>query len=552
MWRKSVLSCTSFEKVRPHRFRTALIAAVWLAGAMVCGVSPASATGPVPGAPTDSNPATPAETQPPQALDGQDGKPSAPPAATVMPVPAKTARPEQAPAPTPPSDPPAAVPAADASPAKQPAQPTSPPDADALTAKPGEPQKVPTLTAQPRLVPADVERASEAASANRERLASIVNFVIAHAPYKQIDAATGSPNVKIGRAPASACEVMRFLTFALLANGADQPARTKLNALADWVIGLQVTDRKLPHYGGVPSTPDLQPPANQYYYTIDGAVCADAMFHLHRLSGDARHLASARAFADFLVSMHVGPGGGPQRARRTGFCELVAILKNRPAWVCDVYVKNLLALPPLQRIAEATSTKLYGEVAAEARAFLLPGLEGLWEFATAGSARQCTAKTCKPDWRRVQGPHREPNHFVYGDTLAYALRGLYESEGASDTVTKLYRRFASFKGQHERTTAYDGRIALAGYIIASTAAPDHFSGYYDLVTLGILHDVRRAAAPQDVVVANAALAALPKQATSLSWRMNFDGTLPKSEFVDLTTLGNIGEALLSATAAAKK
>ena len=82
----------------------------------------------------------------------------------------------------------------------------------------------------------------------------------------------------------------------------------------------------------------------------------------------------------------------------------------------------------------------------------------------------------------------------------------------------------------------------------ASASPDPSSAYYDLVTLGILHGVRLAVRPDHHAVADRVLRSKLATAAQLSWKMNFDLSLPRGEFVDLTTLANLGEALVGPAA----
>lgn len=377
-------------------------------------------------------------------------------------------------------------------------------------------------------------------------VASIRAFVLRHAPYKQVAPVSGAPNEKIGRAPGSACEVIRFLTSLARNDPFDSEALSKAQALGDWIIGLQDKAEGSPSFGGVPSTPDLAAPANRYFYTIDAGFCGAAMFSLHDLTKEDRYLNSGLRFADFLVRMQSGPGRPYARApgEPDGFCEFVVNAGPAPAWNCDRHVKNLSALPVLHRAAALSGKSHYEAAARSARSFLVEGLSAAWEHADAKALAECPEAPCRGIWRRVPGPRKEPDYYVYGDTLAYALRGLFEYEGPSPAVRALYETFAGYRGKDPKTRQYDGRIAFAGYMHPASAAPDPFSAYYDVVTLGILHGLRRAVRPDHYAVADRVLRQRLASAAPLPWRMSFDLSLPEGEVVDLTTLANIGEALI--------
>src|SRR5690606_13882360 len=125
--------------------------------------------------------------------------------------------------------------------------------------------------------------------ADLRAVAPIRKFVMRHAPYKQVAPGSGEPNLKIGRTPGAACEAIRLLTLLARNDPSDARVLAKAKWLADWVIGLQATNESSPVYGGVPSTPDLPPPAGRYFYAIDAGFCGIAMFALHDLTKDERY-----------------------------------------------------------------------------------------------------------------------------------------------------------------------------------------------------------------------------------------------------------------------
>lgn len=387
--------------------------------------------------------------------------------------------------------------------------------------------------------------------ADLSAVAPVREFVLRHAPYKQIAPETGKPNLKIGRTPGSACEVIRLLTLLARIAPSDSQVLAKAKSLADWVIGLQETNENRPVFGGVPSTPDLPPPASRYFYAIDAGFCGAAMFRLYDLTKDERYGRAGLRFADFLVNLQSAPGRPYARPPGIpdGFCEFIVDHDSKPAWNCDRHVKTLSALPVLRRAAAVSGKPLYDSAAQSARTFLVEGLAGAWEHAEAAPAAQCHDRACPDIWRRVKGPKGESDHFVYGDTLAYALRGLFEYEGASPDVRTLYERFSGYRSDDARTRGYDGRIAFAGYLRPESASPDPFSAYYDIVTLGILHGLRRAVRPDHYAVADQVLRTRLVDPARLSWRMELDLSLPANELVDLTTLANLGEALTMPAAA---
>jgi hypothetical protein len=369
--------------------------------------------------------------------------------------------------------------------------------------------------------------------------------VVEHAPYKQHDPARSRYNLEVGRTPATACDAMTFLVLYLERFPEDHAARSKLMDLGRWVLDLQ--DGTSEAYGlrAVPSTPDAPAPGDRFFYAIDAALCGRAMLETYRLTGEETYLDSAIGFGLFLE--HLGEAQERVFARTTAngsFCEYAVPQGQGLAYNCDSYVKTMVALGFLKDLTAATGQRRFLERAMAARRFLLPGLEGAWEYADAQAALQCRQAPCPVQWRRVPGSHGEPDHFVYGDTLAYALAGLHAFEGASADVSRLYRQFAAYRGDSSQTYGYDGSIAFAGYIEAAAARPDPASAYYDVVTIGILSALRRDLAPEHDTRAWSFLDRLIAQDRQPRWGVGFEGEPIGIDYIDLTTLSTIGAAAL--------
>ncbi len=370
------------------------------------------------------------------------------------------------------------------------------------------------------------------ATRSAQRAASIRDAVLTLAPFKQYDPAARRRNEEIGRTPGAACDSISFLAEWLELHPDDAEARRKLVDLADWTRGLQASSIERHGLSGAPSTPDLPAPRNAYSYTIDAAFCGAAMLDAHAVTGEPAYLDAARGFGDFLLHMRDALRRTYPNSKARGFCEYVVVSGGSPAYDCNVHVKNLIALPTLARLSRATGDPRYAAAAAEGRDFLVSGLDGAWEYADPASDPAV--------WHRVKGPRGEPQRYAYGDTLAYALRGLHEYEGASGDVRRLYSRFAAYKGEAPATRAFDGRVAFAGYMIPDLAAPDPESAYYDLVTIGILGPLRDEAARKDAARAAAFLDRQPVEAERLRWGVGFDGAPMGIRDIDLTTLTALG------------
>lgn len=378
--------------------------------------------------------------------------------------------------------------------------------------------------------PAESARAADA-------LANVREQVIAYAPYKQWNLTTGQANREIGRTPGAACEVIKFLVVDGQASGGERSHQAAVR-LADWVIDLQQAGSELSVAGGVPSTPDLAPPGNAYYYTIDAALCGAAMLDLAEMTGEARYERSAVSFGRFILDMARGPQARASRLAGAPCEYVVQTARQDAAWNCQRFVKNMIALPLLLRLERRHPAQGFGTAGMRLRAALLPGLEGLWEYGVESGHSL--------SWKRVDGPHQEKDYFVYGDTLAYALAGLHGYEGASPLVRRLYARFSGMRGRHPSVTNYDGRIALAGYVIAGKEEPDPLSAYYDTVTLGILQPLRREVSPIDAAAALEVLTRKVAAAPKIGWRMDMAYQTEQRGMADASMLAWIGLALTAA------
>lgn len=362
--------------------------------------------------------------------------------------------------------------------------------------------------------------------------------VVAHAPYKQWDLVSGRPNRSIGRTPGAACEAISFLVRDVAAT-ANATSRAKAVELANWVVQLQSTASAMPVPGGVPATPDLPGAQATYYYAIDAGFCGAAMLDMADMTGDDRYASSARAFGGFVLSMMRDGTGQPLAAGSPGRAPCEAVVQTaggKPAWNCRRYVKSLALLPFLSRLDRRLPRLGYGEAARDTRSALMPGLKGLWEYADGTSAT--------PRWHRIEGPQGQPDMFVFGDTVSYALRGLHEYEGVSPDVRSVYADVSRPRSRDERTAAYDPRGAYAGYIVASTRAADPFSRYYDIVTLGHLRALRADLSPADLKVADGVLVQHVAQPTRIGWKMDMAHRVSQTGMGDISTLSSVGTALV--------
>ena len=389
------------------------------------------------------------------------------------------------------------------------------------------------LLALPLIASAHVD-----AGAQQSPLEPIRDSISRHAPFKQWDVTTGKPNLTIGRTPGAACEAISFLVGDWRTNHR-KDSIDDAGRLGGWIRQLQDGGSSSAVPGGIPSTPDLTGTASTYHYVIDAAFCGTAMLDLADATGDEAARTSAMRFGRFILAMMRDGTGKPMTAGTIGRapCEAVVLGSGAPAWNCRRYVKNLITLPLLARLDRIDPKTGYAAAARDMRATLLPGLAGLWEYAD--------GSTTAPKWHRIDGPHGEKDMFVYGDTLAYGLKGLHAYEGASADVRRMYADFTTPRDRSDRTRTYDPGVALAGYVVAHTRSADPYSAYYDIVTLGLLDGVRRDVDPADAVRARQVLVRELAGVDRLGWHMDMSFRARRTGMADVSTLSSVGQAILS-------
>ena len=359
---------------------------------------------------------------------------------------------------------------------------------------------------------------SEAASADAQ-LVTINNLIIKHAPYKQYNTKTRQYNANIGRSPAAACESILFLVEYYKLTG-NRETHAKILELTNYILAQH--DKKLMN---VPASPDLEYPISATYYTMDAALCGEAMLSVYNLFNREEYLLTAISFAKFLDKMHAESG-------YNGLCEYYD--RSLDGFNCNTYTKNLIALSFLRKLYDQTGHKGWNILASNIKKFALHGLERGWEFYSVAENK----------WKRVKGSHGEGDIYVYGDTVAYALKGLFEYEGDSPLVRKIYEHFMTFGGGNLKTKAtYNPKLCLAGYLVYNDHKADADSAYYDVVTIGLLHGIKQKAEPADFK--NTCNFLLSQDINTMFWYKNYDLKIdPLNPVMDIVTLANIGSAIM--------
>jgi hypothetical protein len=300
-------------------------------------------------------------------------------------------------------------------------------------------------------------------------------FIMDYAPYVYV-IPPDTPDPAWGKAAFAAAFAVDFF-FEAYANPQFEGRRTeitsKIASLADWILTQQCTESGKLACGGFKSNE-----TSTYYYAVDACRVIPSLLKAHQLTSNSAYLDAARlAGATFLYNMQHKPSQlGVHNKYYGGFARAVTIAD---AWLQQMDIENLYGFTGLKALCEADSANkdLYESMMSDAVSFYRSGLEDLYlhyDPPPYGDA----------DWHRV-GVNETT---IYDDPFAYALLGLYEYEGWSNTVQKVYSFINTIRASGQYP-AYNPAVCWAGYIdvVSRFAACD----YYDAVTSGILWRIRK-------------------------------------------------------------
>jgi len=304
---------------------------------------------------------------------------------------------------------------------------------------------------------------------------SYYQFIIDYAPYVYVIPGSG-PDPTVGKATLAAAFALDFLTEAYNARQFDSKQAeiySKIVSLANWLVTQQYTaDPNKKAYGGFKSTE-----TSNYYYSIDAARAIPALAKAYKLTNVEAYLTAAKlAGATFLYTMQHPPVPSVHDKYYGGFTRAVT---DADVWLPEMDIENLYALICLRTLTEhdPANKTLYETMMAEAVDFLRQGFENLhleYQAPPSGDGQ----------WHRIGTAENQ----IYDDSFAYALLGLYDYEGWSLTVQKVYSFINAIKASADYP-AYNPAVCWAGYIDAVSRTPA--CDYYDAVTAGVLWRVRR-------------------------------------------------------------
>ncbi len=292
------------------------------------------------------------------------------------------------------------------------------------------------------------------------------NFIKDYAPYVYVIPGSG-PDLTWGRAAFAATFPIDFLYQAYF-NPQYASKQTeiynKVVSLAGWILTQQCTDPAKKAYGGFKSTEN-----STYYYSVDACRVIPSLLRAYELTGTVGYLNAAKlAGATFLKTMQ-------DKQTYGGFARGVTI---GDAWLLQMDTECLYGLIGLKMLAEKYDTvnaNTYQDMISKAVTFLREGFENLWLYYDPADS----------NWHRVGISENE----IYDDPFSYALLGLYDYEGWSVTVQKVYNFINSIRASAQYP-AYNPAICWAGYIDIVSRFPA--CDYYDAVTSGILWKIRAA------------------------------------------------------------
>lgn len=300
------------------------------------------------------------------------------------------------------------------------------------------------------------------------------DFIMQYAPYLYVIPDSG-PDLTWGKAALAGAFAVDFLFEAYSkVQFEDRKAEilSKIVTLSDWLLTQQCTDKARLAYGGFKSNEN-----STYYYSIDACRVIPSLLRAHEITGNAAYLESAvLAGSSFLYSMQHKPCEvGIHERYYGGFSRAVT---TADAWLREMDVECLYGLIGLKLLcaSDPENEGKYSEMANDATISLREGLDKFClYFDPLPNGDGC--------WHRT-GLNE---NMIFDDSIAYALLGLFEQEGFSSTVQKVYHFINTIRADAQHS-AYNPSTCWAGYIDVVTRFPA--CDYYDAVTAGILWKIR--------------------------------------------------------------
>jgi hypothetical protein len=295
-----------------------------------------------------------------------------------------------------------------------------------------------------------------------EALSTYLQFVLDNAPYFYYVPGSG---VSGGRGVAAAAFAIDFLYEAYsdsrcVAKKAE--IYDKIVSLADWILTQQCADPAKKAYGGFKSNEK-----SDYYYAIDACRVVPSLLRVYSLTDDVDYLISAKlAGFTFLKTMQDEQNYG-------GLARAVTINDD---WLLQMDIECLYGLIGLKMLAEtydSDNANVYQGIMVKLVDFLRIGFENLWLYYDPSDNA----------WHRA-GLEEDQ---IYDDCFAYALLGLYNYEGWSPTVQRVYETVNAI-GPSSDYAGYNPNFCWTSYldIVRRKAVADEFCSTLDRDTAKIV------------------------------------------------------------------
>lgn len=304
-------------------------------------------------------------------------------------------------------------------------------------------------------------------------LQDYADFIIEYAPYFYYTPGEGVDPVW-GKGPAAAAHSIDFLVLCHADSRFASMQSTiydKIVELADFLVSIQCTNNTKKAYGGFQSKE-----GSDYYYSIDAHRSIPALLKAYDLTANVDYYNAAVLAGDYLYTMQHPPVPSVHDQYYGGFAQFVNIGDQ---WGANMWVVDLYGIVGLKELYTRTGDAKYQTILDEALAFYRQGIIDLWLYYTPPPSGNGA-------WHRAPGT--PPENLIYDDDFSYALHSLYQYEGWSETVEKVFRHCSEIEPTIDHP-AYQPAVGWPGYLDVINRKPD--CDYYDAVTSGILALVLR-------------------------------------------------------------
>jgi len=307
----------------------------------------------------------------------------------------------------------------------------------------------------------------------KEIIEKYVQFIIDYAPHFYVIPESG-PEESFGKGTAAAAHAIDFLYEACNDKRFEDirgQILGKITELADFILSLQCSQQDSYAYGGFKNLE-----TSTDYYSIDAMRAIPALIKAYELTENQAYLdAAILAGGTYLYNMQKKPSEvGVHDKYYGGFAQAVT---EDGSWNTEMHVVDLYGLKALKMLYDWTGDQKYMDMIDDMLAFYRYGIENFYVMFSPGPYGD-------GKWHRI-GTYENS---VFDDDFAYALNSLYEYEGCTSSVRKVYERLNASDSNSEYP-AYNPAVCWAGYIDVEAKAPA--CEYYDAVSAGILWRIRR-------------------------------------------------------------